>query len=134
MYEDHSVWPGTEFWYEVRAVAPDGSEQAVGISPASATTGGRFVTRLYPASPNPFRGETVIRLDLAGTGQDIRLTLFDVAGRVVRTLAGEPLRSGRYEFSWDGRSDTGSPVSSGVYFCLFEAGEFRETRPLVLLK
>ncbi len=134
VYEDRSVWPGTAFWYEVRAVSPDGSEETIGGAPATATTGGRFVTQLYAASPNPFRGETVIRLDLAASRQDVRLTIFDVSGRIVRTVVSEPLRAGRHELRWDGRSDTGRTVAAGVYFCRLEAGEFSENRPIVLLK
>jgi len=134
VYEDCSVWPGTEFWYELRAVEWDGSEERVGGEPVSATTGGAFATKLHPASPNPFRGTTTIRLDVAGARTQVKLTIFDVSGKVVKTVVVEPLDAGRYEMSWDGRNDAGRPVASGVYFCRMEAGGHRESRSIVLLK
>jgi len=134
VFEDCAVWPGFEFWYELRAVAWDGSEEPVGGESVSATTGGEFATKLHPASPNPFRGTTTMRLDLAGARTQVRLTIFAVSGKVVTTLVSEPLDAGRYEMSWDGTNDAGRPVASGVYFCRMDAGQFRESRSIVLVK
>ncbi len=133
VYVDRTVWPETEFWYELYVVR-DGFEEKVGFELASVTTGGRLVTRLFPPSPNPFRGETVIMHDIAADAGPPRLTIYDVSGRVVKTFAGTPERSGRYEVTWNGTNDNGQHVGSGVYFCSLETGENRETRRIVLLK
>ncbi|MCD4689846.1 T9SS type A sorting domain-containing protein [bacterium] len=134
VYVDRAVWAGTEFWYELYVVRPDGSEEKVGFEAVSVTTGGRLVTRLFPPSPNPFRGETVIMHDIAAAVGVPRLTIYDVSGRVVKTFSGMPTRTGRYEVIWDGTNDNGQHVGSGVYFCSLENGESRETRRIVLLK
>ncbi len=134
VYVDRTVWPQTEFWYELYVVRVDGSEEKVGFEPASVMTGGRLVTHLFPPSPNPFRGETVIMHDIAADSGPPRLTIYDVSGRVVKTFASMPERSGRYELTWDGTNDNGQRVVSGVYFCSLETGKNRETRRIVLLK
>ncbi len=138
VYEDRTVWPETGFWYELYVVrqdgSPDGFEEKVGFELASVTTGGRLVTHLFPPSPNPFRGETVIMHDIAADVGPPRLMIYDVSGRVVKTFAGTPEKSGRHEVTWDGTNDSGQRVVSGVYFCSLETGEKRETRRIVLLK
>ena len=92
---------------------------------------------LYPNYPNPFNPETVVRFALARESQ-VRLEVFDVVGQRVRTLVGEQLPVGTHQTVWDGRSEIGEPVSSGVYFCRLqarhEAGEFRQVRRMLLLK
>ncbi len=137
IYEDSTVWPGTEFWYELRAVTGDESdyvEQPLASGPVSVRTGGALVTALRPASPNPFTAETIIQHDIASTAGGVRLTIYDVAGRVVKTFADTPTRPGRYQVVWNGTNDVGQRVASGVYFCCLEAGGVRDTRPVVLLR
>lgn len=137
VYEDATVWPGTEFWYELRVVMGDESdftEAPVASGPVSVRTGGTLVTALRPASPNPFTQQTVIQHDIASVAGGVKLTIYDVAGRVVRTFNDVPTHPGRYEVVWDGKNDNGQRVSSGVYFCSLEAGGARDTRPVVLLR
>ena len=92
---------------------------------------------LYPNVPNPFNPETTIRFDMAQESQ-VRLEVFDVVGQRVRVLVGKQLPAGAHQVLWDGRGETGVPVSSGVYFCRLqaqhEAGEFRQVRRMLLLK
>ncbi len=65
-------------------------------------------------APNPFNPRTTIRFELPGAGV-ARLAVYDVAGRLVRTLVDESLPSGRHEAVWDGRDATGRDVASGSY-------------------
>ena len=92
---------------------------------------------LYPNVPNPFNPETVIRFALARESL-VRLEVFDVVGQRVLVLVGEQLPAGAHQALWDGRGETGEPVSSGVYFCRLQAqhagGEFRQVRRMLLLK
>jgi len=77
--------------------------------------GGRpHETRLYPPAPNPLRGATTIRFDLASRA-DARLDVFDLSGRRVATLASGSLEAGAYTFRWDGR-EAGAAVGAGLYF------------------
>ncbi len=133
-YTDESVWPGTEFWYELRVLMSDGSEEPLSSGPTTIRTGGTLVTRLRATSPNPFTAETVIHHDIASVVGGARLVVYDVAGRVVKTFDVTPSNPGRYEIVWNGTNDNGQRVASGVYFCSLEAGGKRDTRPVVLLR
>lgn len=66
------------------------------------------------ASPNPFRSQTGITLDVVRS-QNVRLTVHDPGGRLVRTLIAAPLEAGRRTLLWDGRDDRGRAVADGVY-------------------
>jgi flagellar hook assembly protein FlgD len=61
--------------------------------------------------------------------------VFDVAGRLVRVLVdGEAAEQGRHESIWNGRDDAGRRVVSGTCFYRLEAGEYSETKMMVLVK
>jgi flagellar hook assembly protein FlgD len=66
----------------------------------------------------------------------VSLVVYDVAGRRVRTLVSETQspRADGFRVTWDGRNDRGEAVASGMYFCRLVAGQFVETRKMVLLK
>lgn len=133
-YDDESVWPGSLFWYELWAVYGDGSEERLTTEPVSIMTTGTLVTRLYPFVPNPFTVTTALQLDLAAIDGGVRITLYDVSGRVVNTLEPGCDRPGRYVVSWDGTNARGERVASGVYFCRLEADGKTETQRVVVLK
>jgi hypothetical protein len=77
--------------------------------------------RLYPCRPNPFNPRTTIKYDLPAAGP-VRLSVFDVAGRLVRTLVDESMPQGSHEAAWDGRDSTGREVGSGSYLARLEFG------------
>ena len=89
---------------------------------------------LRPAAPNPMAGSTMLAFELPARAE-VRLEIFDLLGRRVRTLAqGLPLEAGAHRLAWDGRDDSGRPANQGVYRCRLEAGgEWRATS-LVLLR
>ena len=62
------------------------------------------------------------------------LRVYDVAGHLVRTLVDAQRSPGTYEARWDGRDERGRGVASGVYFYRLRAGDFSQTRRMVLLK
>jgi flagellar hook assembly protein FlgD len=64
----------------------------------------------------------------------VSLRVFDAAGRLVRVLADEERREGRYEEVWDGRSSGGRPVSAGIYFYRLRAGAFEDTKKMILVR
>ncbi|MCA9759721.1 MAG: T9SS type A sorting domain-containing protein [Candidatus Eisenbacteria bacterium] len=78
------------------------------------------VTRLHGATPNPFRDRTSLRYSLSTEGP-VRLSIYDVAGRTVRTLVDAVREPGHYATAWDGMDDLGRAVPSGVYWARFEA-------------
>lgn len=84
--------------------------------------------------PNPFNPTTTIAYDVPQSGGDVSIAIYDVSGRLVRTLVDEHRSAGRYSAQWNGDDDAGWPVASGVYFYRMQAGPFHETRKMVLLK
>jgi hypothetical protein len=78
--------------------------------------------------PNPFNPSTVIRFQLP-TAATVSLKIFDVLGREIQTLIEQKLMAGNYSASWDGKR-----FASGVYFCRLQAGDFVQTKKLLLLK
>jgi len=83
---------------------------------------------LYQNYPNPFNPVTKIKFDLHKTVHVV-LIIYDILGREVATLVNEKLNAGSYEVYWNA-----SAYSSGVYFYRLTAGDFIETRKMVLLK
>ena len=66
----------------------------------------------------------------------VTLGVYDVTGRLVRTLVSDVQspRAGGYKIVWDGRSDAGVPVATGVYFYKLDARGFTQAKKMVLLK
>ena len=68
-------------------------------------------------SPNPFRLSTTFNYSVPGErSQKVSIQIYNVAGRLIRTLVSQTLSPGRYEIGWDGRDSNGGQASRGVYF------------------
>ena len=109
-----------------------------GKAPGGPGTGvsdtGSFTTGLGRAYPNPFNPTTTIEYSVAASCR-VTLRVYDLAGRVVRTLVDEPVEAGEHAVVWEGTSDSGKRAGSGVYFLKMETGQgFSAARKLVLLK
>jgi hypothetical protein len=91
------------------------------------------VPRLSAARPNPFTAGTTIRFVLPER-MPVTLRLVDVRGARVRDLVNGVEDQGEHWIIWDGNNDLGQPVASGVYFMTMQAGPFRDTKKLIVLK
>lgn len=90
--------------------------------------------KLYSNYPNPFNSGTRFAFDLP-VRSEIVLDIYDMMGRKIRTLmAGKVFASGRHEIEWDGRTDEGAPVGSGVYFIRLKAGNEQRVQKILLLQ
>ncbi len=92
---------------------------------------------LYPSFPNPFNAATTIGFKIPNPENGIRhvlLGIYDIKGRLVRTLLDGMYPAGVHRILWNGRSDDDSRVSSGVYFCRFSSGDFSAMNRVVYLK
>ena len=78
--------------------------------------------------PNPFNPSTTIRFDVPQEGR-VRLIVYDLLGREIRTLVNGPVKPGYYEMKFDARD-----LPSGVYFCRMEAGSFSQVKKMVLVR
>lgn len=101
------------------------------------------ISTLLQSSPNPSRGSsTDIRFAIgleehSGPGTDRlshQLALYDVQGRLVRTLVNQPLPAGHYSFRWDNADEAGRPVANGIYFYTLQTRLKRLTKQLVVLR
>lgn len=90
--------------------------------------------RLYPNLPNPFNPTTTIRYFVPGNGAQTRLQVFDVAGRLVATLADGFVEGGEHRLVWSSEGSDGRPLASGVYLCRLQSGGFSTTRRMALLR
>jgi uncharacterized delta-60 repeat protein len=136
VFGDKIVLAGTQNWdgdanfalasFEttVSSVSDNGGEESIDRSRSA---------RLEEAFPNPLVRESVIAFDLT-TAQPVRVRLFDVGGRLVRTLADGSFAAGRHRRVWDGTDDHGTRVAAGVYFARLDAGAIHERRAVVVVR
>ena len=85
------------------------------------------------AYPNPFNPKVRVSFSLAAGGE-VKVTVMDVAGRLVRKLHNGVLAAGQQIFEWDGRDERDRPQSSGVYFYRIETGAETQVGKMVLAR
>jgi hypothetical protein len=83
--------------------------------------------------PNPFNPLTTITFTLPGR-ENVRLDVFNLTGKKVKVLEHGQMAAGTHQVQWDGRNDSGKMLGSGVYFYRLKAGDFVQTRRMLLLK
>jgi PKD repeat protein len=98
----------------------------IGIQQISSDIPERF--NLYNNYPNPFNPSTTIKFDVAKM-QNVKITVYDVLGRLVNVLVNRQLQPGTFEAKWDA-----SAYSSGIYYFRMESESFSDTRKMVLVK
>ncbi len=89
---------------------------------------------LHNNFPNPFNPETQIRFSIGNT-ELVKLTVYDMMGRQVRTLiGGESYNAGFHVVNWNGLNNNGEKVPSGMYIYRIKAGEFISDKKMLLVK
>ena len=87
--------------------------------------------------PNPFTRETVIRysvLAVSGKRPAVSVKVYDISGRLVKTLVNKTQKSGYYTIKWDGTNNAGRKLSSGIYFIRLNAGKVSQTKKIILMR
>ncbi len=118
---------------------PDSTRADMGALYFDQTTGINFPPTLpreitlYQNYPNPFNAGTKISFTIHDQ-YDVTINIFDMLGRRVRSLVDGQIQAGKYSINWDGRSDTGERMSSGVYFYNLKADMFEDSKKMVILK
>lgn len=131
-------WPGPDYTVDVlRSVAADqlltiaeGQTIVTGLGDDPLPSSGFSLNQNYP---NPFNPSTRIRFSLFASGV-ADLQVFDLRGRLVKTLLRGNLNPGDHEISWDGRDDEGRPASGGIYFYRLKFSGRELTRKMLLIK
>ena len=89
--------------------------------------------KLYQNYPNPFNPKTVIRFDLPKES-NVKILIYDILGRLTKKIIDNRQDTGFKSIQWDGTNNYGKKVSDGVYLYSIEAGNFRQTKKMILLK
>ena len=89
--------------------------------------------RLNQNYPNPFNPVTNISYDLSEESY-VSITIYDMMGNVINNLVKSKQSSGFKSLQWNSTNNQGQPVSAGVYLYTIEAGDFRQTKKMILLK
>ena len=89
--------------------------------------------KLHSAYPNPFNPITSLHYDLPEGGL-VNITIYDMMGRIVKTLVNSSQTAGYKSVQWNATNDRNESVSAGLYLYTIQAGEFRQTKKMVLLK
>lgn len=124
-------------WVDNRAIGLNVQASTVIYDPTDVEDGDETTLpdnyRLAQNYPNPFNPSTVLEYSLPLRSQ-VRLEIFDILGRRVRLLVDNWQPAGEYSISWNGRSESGERVTSGVYFYRMTAGNYSSRRKMILLK
>lgn len=84
--------------------------------------------KLFNNYPNPFNPNTIIKFNLIKTN-DVKLKVYDITGRLITTMINQKLSAGEYKVDF-----IGSELSSGIYIYRIEAGDFKDTKKMMLIK
>ncbi|MBK9472418.1 MAG: T9SS type A sorting domain-containing protein [bacterium] len=129
--------PAGAHYYKLCAEDIHGNQGPFAVLAPQYTSGvdGRLpgVAVLSQNAPNPFNPRTTIRFTLPGDGV-ARLAIYDLAGRLVRTLVAGSLAAGEHEAVWDGCDDAGRAQASGSYLARLEAGGGVRTVRMALVR
>ena len=92
-----------------------------------------LVTSLKGCYPNPFNPTTTISFSIKEK-TPVELVIYNILGQKVRTLVNQPLEPGEHSIVWNGTDNKGRSVASGIYFYRMKAGNYSETKKMVLKK
>jgi hypothetical protein len=127
---------GGEYYYKISAIDIHDNESPFALLTPDMVTGAPGVGRdyadvLFQNAPNPFLSSTHIVFSIKEPGH-VRLTVFDVKGRLVRVLANEVRQANRYTEIWDGRNANGRQMPAGTYFYSLETPGWKSSKKMTL--
>ena len=133
-----NVESNTVYYYKMSAVDNSGNESGYSNQATVTTLGILNDNRLtkfalYQNVPNPFNPITVIEFSIPND-TDVNIIIYDLMGNEVKTLINELKPVGQYQVNWDGNDNSGQSVSGGIYFYQIQAGDYNQTKKMVLLK
>lgn len=108
-------------------------DQLLAVTSVSNNNNTIYSFDLKPNYPNPFNPETNIPFTV-DKSQKVRLSIYDITGKLVKTLVNTNLAAGSYNVSWNALDDSNNPVSSGVYLSRLSGKSVNKSRRIILLK
>lgn len=119
--------------WSVDDIAIDGYlKTGVGGSPLEAVLSHPAAV-LYNCVPNPSRGSLSLSYQIPASGR-VELGIYDITGRLVKTIINQDQPAGKHQVRWDGRNEKGQNAASGVYFYSLKTGDRTVTKKLVMIK
>ena len=139
-YIDNDLEFNTEYFYRVSAYVNDfwtDYSNVISVMLENVNIAGAndmpTVYKVHQNHPNPFNPVTTLRYDLPQDAM-VNITIYDMMGRVVNNLVSSQQNAGYKSIQWNATNNMGQPVSAGLYLYTIQAGEFRQTKKMVLLK
>lgn len=123
--------PGWHAWYPYDFMMRVYTEQIQNISEGDIGTAGKFV--LYQPVPNPFTEKIHIRFVIPESRM-FKLNIYDITGRMVKSLISEKIEKGEYNIFWDGRDINNRQLGAGVYFVKIDYKNEVFTEKIILVK
>lgn len=135
MFTDQNVYAGDLLYYRLSNVSTQGVQTVDDILSITVTD---LVTpqktALSRAYPNPFNPKSKISYQLSQAAW-VTLKVIDIRGRTIQTIVrGTHQQAGNYHYFWNGKNNTGRPVSSGVYILLLNVGDIVQTQKVMLVR
>lgn len=130
-FTDANVVSGGTYWYKLEEVAFDGSVEMHGPISVRVEANSQIAPdcfALLPNVPNPFNPITTIAYDLP-KASDVTLTIYSITGQQITTLVSTHQTAGYYRVAWNGAG-----FANGIYVYRLQAGQFEESRRMLLLK
>ncbi|MDO9391719.1 MAG: FlgD immunoglobulin-like domain containing protein [bacterium] len=118
--------------WSVDDIAIDGYLKT-GIEGEPQRIAGPVAIQLFNSYPNPTAQATAISYQISTT-QTVKMNIYDITGRLVKTLANEKQSPGKYQLTWDGTDNQGKRAAAGVYFYSLQTAEGRLSKKLILVK
>jgi hypothetical protein len=137
---DYNYWGtdcvGDSLFYGLVDYTPWTDDAHTGTYTECTGTDGSVAVRPWLSAnfPNPFNPTTAIQFRVPAPGSRVRLAVYDLSGRHVRTLVDAYRSGGEHLAVWRGMDDRGRKVGSGVYFYRLEVGDTSIERKMVMLK
>jgi len=130
-FVDSTAAAGRTYFYKLEDVDRSGDRNQ--SEPILVTVNVPKEFMLMQNYPNPFNPKTTIRFQLP-KAVDVKLAVFNIRGQLVKMLVDRRMEPGYHKLQWTSRNSSGLPVSSGVYYCRLQAGDFQDTFKMLLLK
>lgn len=129
-YMDHEVVPGVTYYYKIADISIYGNETLHSTIVSARVPKDVMLAQNYP---NPFNPETVIRFEVPDQAQT-QLKVYDMNGRLVRTLVDGTVEAGSHQVSWNASNDAGQILPSGMYVYRLTAGSLTASGKMVFVK
>jgi hypothetical protein len=130
------VSQGWQYYYKITAIDFSGNESdaaSAGSASGADITETPQAFALHQNLPNPFNPVTTIGFDIPEKAS-VKLSIYDVSGRLIRTLVDQEMEPGRKSIRWNGKDTEGREIASGVYFYRLETPTFNQSKKMILLR